>query len=113
MPLRFTLFNAVTLLIMAVTLVTGMALARRRRTPNWPFLSYLLILAYWRAFEGALHGVGVSAAVGGGLLLRLGWLRGRLQEPVRWITLAAFGYILLRGADLILGGELSYLLFRR
>ncbi|MCL6506217.1 MAG: hypothetical protein K6T59_04250 [Bryobacteraceae bacterium] len=113
MPLRFTLFNAITLLIVAVTLVTGVALARRKLTPNWPFAYYLLIVAYWKVFEGALNTLWVFAGLSCAVLLRFRVPGGRVEQVVWWGALAALAYIFLRGVDLILGGELSYLLFHR
>jgi uncharacterized membrane protein len=111
MPLRFTLFNAITLLIAAVALRTGAALARRRLRPNWLLACYLLIAAYWKAFEGALNGVWVFAGLSCAVLLRLNLPGSRGERVVWWGALAALAYVFLRGVDLILGGELSYLLF--
>lgn len=113
MPLRFTLFNAITLLIMGLTLATGVAIARGKLSSNWPLLYYLLLAAYWKVFEGALSAVWVFGGLACGLLLRFGVPTGRTQRVIGWGALAALAYILLRGADLILGGELFYLLFRR
>jgi hypothetical protein len=111
MPLRFTLFNAITLLIMAATLVTGVALARRKLTPNWPFAYYLLIVAYWKVFEGALNTFWVFAGLSCAVFLRFHVLGGRAERVLWWGALAALGYIFLRGVDLILGGELFHSLF--
>lgn len=113
MPLRFTLFNAITLLIMGLALATGVAFARRKLNSNWPFLYYLLVVAYWKVFEGALNGVWVFAGVGCGVLLRFDVPGGRAQPVIWWGALAALAYVFLRGADLIVGGELFYLLFGR
>ncbi len=113
MPLRFTLFNAITLLIAAVTLATGVALARGKLRPNWLLAYYLLIAAYWKVFEGALNGVWVVAGLSCAVLLRFNLPGGGGERAVRWGALAALAYVFLRGVDLILGGELFYLLFHR
>jgi hypothetical protein len=108
MEFRFTLFNSVTLLVMGFTLLTGIAFARNKLDRNWLFLYYPLILAYWWIFEGALNTYWVVGGLLCALLLRFSLLGGSGQRILRWPELIALTYVFLRGADLLVGGELFY-----
>ena len=111
MEFRFTLFNSVTLLVMAFTLLTAVGFARRTLNRNWPFLYYLFVLVYWKAFDGALNTGWVLLGAVCGVLLRFRLPGERAARILWWLELAALVYIFLRGADLLLGGELFYRLF--
>lgn len=111
MEFRLTLFNSITLLVMAFTLLTAIGFARRTLNRNWPFFYYVLVLAYWKAFDGALNTGWVLLGAACGVLLRFRLPGGRVAQILWWLELAALAYILLRGADLLLGGELFYRLF--
>lgn len=108
MEFRFTLFNAVTLMIMGFTVLTIIPFARNKLDRNWPFLYYLLILAYWGVFEGALNTYWVFGGLACAVLLRFRLLGGRVRQILRWLEVAALAYIFTRGLDLLLGGELLY-----
>ena len=108
MDFRLTLFNSITLLIMAVTLLTGLGFVRKKISLNWPFLYYPVILAYWKAFDGALNTWWVLTGLGCTLVLRFVRREGAFTRVVWWIEVAALAYVLLRGLDLLLGGVLFY-----
>lgn len=108
MDFRLTIFNSITLLIMAVTLLTGLGFVRGKIGRNWPFLYYPLVLAYWGVFEGALNTWWVFAGVGCALLLRLVRREGVFLKVLWWGEAAVLLYILVRGLDLLLGGRLLY-----
>ena len=108
LAMRFTLFNSITLLIMGVTLLTGAGFLRRKISRNWALLYYPLVLAYWKAFDGALNTWWVFTGIACAVLLRFIGREGALTKALWWIEAAALAYILLRGLDLLLGGVLSY-----
>ncbi len=108
MEFRFTLFNNITLLVMAFTLWTGVTYARNKLDSNWPFLYYLLVLAYWKIFEGSLNTYWVFGGLICAMLVRFKPLGGFTRNVFRWLQLAALAYIFLRGVDLLVGGELLY-----
>jgi len=108
MGFKFTLFNSITLVILGVALFTLVSFARRKLDRNWPFPFYLLILAYWKIFEGAFHAVWIFTGLACGILLRFRILPERIRRVLWWVELAALAYILLRSADLLLGGEIFY-----
>lgn len=97
--MRLTVFNSVTLFVMAVTVWMVIARFRYRVESRWFLLYYLLVLAFSRAFEYSLNTWWVCLGVAAGLVLRLapGW------TVVRAIELVFFGYVLWRGAALLLG----------
>ena len=108
MEFRFTLFNNITLLVMAFTLWTGVTYARNKLDSNWPFLYYLFVLAYWKIFEGSLNTYWIFGGLICVLPLRFELLGGRVRDIFRWLEIAALAYIFLRGVDLLVGGELLY-----
>jgi len=97
MPFRFTLFNSITLLVMAATLWTAYARWRFRPESNWFALYYLLILGFWFGFDGSLNTWWVLAGVAAGVLLRAKWI-----GPPRLLELAFFLYVLWRCLGLLL-----------
>ena len=72
------------------------------------FPAFLHILAYWWIFEGALNTYWVVGGLLCALLLRFSLLGGSGQRILRWPELIALTYVFLRGADLLVGGELFY-----
>jgi hypothetical protein len=101
MYFRFTLFNSITLLILGFTLWTAVTYASNKLDRNWPFLYYLLVLAYWRIFEGALNTYWVFGGLICALLVRFEPLGGFTRNVFRWLELVALAYIFLRGVDLL------------
>jgi hypothetical protein len=103
MYFRFTLFNNLTLALMALTIGTAIARFTARQESNWPLVYYLLLVAYWKAFQGGLNGYWVLAGVACGLLLRYEFLGGIPLKIVRAAELAVFAYMLWRCVGLLLG----------
>lgn len=95
---RFTLFNALTLLVMGLTLAVAVQRFTARHTSNWPLAYYAAVLGYTFAFDGGLHPAWVLAGLACALLIRSGyfWKHARALEAV------VFGYILWRCLGLIL-----------
>ncbi len=100
--MRLTLFNSITLFIMAATLWMAWARFRFRLGGAWFALYYLLILGFWVGFDGSLNTWWVGFGVAAALLLRSGVVRGTFRRGVRAAELAFFGYVLWRGLGLLL-----------
>jgi hypothetical protein len=96
MDFQFTLFNSITLFIMAATLWTAYARFRFRPESNWFALYYLVICGYWMGFDGSLNTWWVVGGVACAVLLRAKWTPARVAE------LVFFGYVLWRGVGLLL-----------
>lgn len=103
MYFRFTLFNNLTLALMALTIWMAVARFTMRQESNWPLVYYFLLAVYWKAFEGGLNGYWVLAGVACGLLLRFEFLGGPVLKMVRGAELAVFAYVLWRSTGLLLG----------
>jgi len=102
MYFRFTMFNDLTLGLMALTIWVAVARFTARTESNWPLAYYALLVAYWKVFEGGLNGYWVLAGVACGLLLRFEFLGSIPLKIVRGAELAVFAYVLWRCAGLIL-----------
>jgi hypothetical protein len=102
MEFKFTLFNSITLLVMAVTAWMTFARFRFRLDSNWLPLYYLLILGFWAGFDGSLNTWWVVAGVAAAVLLRSRKIRAPLLNGVRGLELGFFGYVLWRGVGLLL-----------
>ncbi len=96
---RFTLFNDLTLVLMALTIWVGVARFAARLESNWFLIYYALLVAYWKVFEGSLNTYWVLAGVACGLLLRFEFLGGPVLKAVRAVELVVFGvhFVALRG----------------
>jgi hypothetical protein len=102
MPFRFTLFNSITLLVMAATAWTAYARWRFRVDSNWFALYYLLILGFWMGFDGSLNTWWTMAGVAGAILLRANPRCGAVRNGARVLELAFFVYAMGRGLGLLL-----------
>ena len=108
MGFKLSLFDQITLIILGVTLLTAISFARRKLDRNWPFLYFLLILVYWKIFEGALNTAWVGIGIAAGILLRFRFPGERIHRILWWLELAVLSYIAVRCVDLLLGGELLH-----
>jgi hypothetical protein len=102
MYFRFTLFNTLTLLVMAATLVMVWVRLRFSLEKTWPLGYYLIVIAYAEAFAGSLSPYWVFAGVVIGLFLRFEFMGGAVLKGMRLAELIFFGYVLLRGLQLLL-----------
>jgi len=102
MYFRFTLFNSLTLAVIALTI--GMIYVRFRYAldATWPLLYYVLLIAYSESFRGSLSPHWLFAGVVGGLLLRFEFMGGIVAKGVRGVELAVFGYVIWRCLQLLL-----------
>ncbi len=102
MYFRFTLFNTLTLALMALTMVMVWVRLRFSLEKTWPLTYYVLVVAYAEGFPGSLSPYWVFAGVVVGLLLRFEFMGGVVLKGVRAAEFAVFGYVLVRSVQLLL-----------
>ncbi|HWB95489.1 MAG TPA: hypothetical protein VG672_02270 [Bryobacteraceae bacterium] len=95
---RFTLFNDLTLLLMAVTISMAVLRLRRRTGSRWPLGYYAVLLGYTFGFQGGLNPYAVVVTAAAGLLPQF----HLDHKAARGVELAGFAYILWRALGLIL-----------
>ncbi|MFB3826997.1 MAG: hypothetical protein ACE15B_09515 [Bryobacteraceae bacterium] len=95
---RFTLFNGLTLFVMALTVATALARLARRRGSNWPLAYYALLLAFALGFPYSLN----PYVIGAGAALALAIRFGRPAAPVRVAEYGVLAYVMARSVALLL-----------
>jgi hypothetical protein len=93
---RFTPFNNITLLMMALTAATATARWRGRPRSNWPLLYYALVSAYTFGFDGSYSRIWLAFGALCGASIRFG------AAPARWAECLFFIYVLWRSVGLLL-----------
>ena len=102
MYFRFTLFNVITLCVMAATVVMAIKRFQLRLDTNWPLLYYAILVTYSRGFQYSLNEYWLFTGVACGLFLRFEFLGGIFEKAIRAVELAVFAYVLWRCLGLIL-----------
>ncbi len=102
MYFRFTLFNSLTLLVMAASAAMVWIRLRTSIEKTWPLAYYLILIAYSEAFPGSLSRYAVFLGVVCGLLLRFEFMGGLVLKAVRVAEFGVFAYVLVRGTQLLL-----------
>jgi hypothetical protein len=102
MYFQITLFNVITLFLMAATLVVMAKRLTAAADSNWPLAYYGLLLTYWRGYMYTLDNYWVIGGVLCGLLLRFEFLGGAIEKIIRALELLVFGYIVWSCGRLIL-----------
>jgi hypothetical protein len=102
MYFRFTLFNTLTLVLMAATAAMIWIRLRVSVEKTWPLVYYVILVAYSEGFPGSLSPYAVFAGVVSGLLLRFEFMGGVVLKGVRLVEFAVFGYVLFRAVQLLL-----------
>ncbi len=102
MYFRFTLFNTLTLVLMFATMAMAWVRLRFSVEKTWPLIYYLMLIAYSEGFPGSLSSSWVFAGVVLGLLLRFEFMGGAVLKGARVAEFVVFGYVLLRGLQLLL-----------
>ena len=102
MYLRFTLFNAITLLIAALTVFTIVQRLRTSRASNWALIYFALLLVYAQVFRYSLNWYGILAGIACALLLRFEVPGAKAEKALRAAEFAVLCYVLVRCAGLIL-----------
>jgi hypothetical protein len=94
----FTLFNAITAFVLALTVMLMWRRVRGAPAANWPLVCYAVMVAYTICFSGGLNPYWVAAGVACGLAIRLGFHPSRL----RWAEAIPLGYVAWRCLALLL-----------
>jgi len=94
----FTLFNAITVFVMALSLLLVCQRFRGALTANWPLVCYAFISAYTLGFSGGLNRYWVAAGAGCGVAIRAGFH----PRQVRWVEAIPLGYVAWRCVELLL-----------
>lgn len=102
MYFRFTLFNSLTLFVMALTIGMFYARFRCRLESTWPLFYYVVVVGFWLAFGGALAAPWVIGGLACGVLLRFEFMGGFVLKGVRVLEMIFFGYVLWRCLALLL-----------
>lgn len=95
---RFTLFNGITLFIIAATVGVAALRAAGRAGSKWPLAFYPVLLAYAIGFPYSVN----PWVAGAGLLLTLMVRFGVLARPARLAEFAVLAYVLWRGLSLLM-----------
>jgi hypothetical protein len=95
----FTLFNAVTLLILALTLLLAWRRLRGSTRANWPLLYYAAVVGYAIGFSGGLNRYWVAVSVACGVAVRCGFYASRMRFaeliPLTYIAWRSLGLLLM------------------
>jgi len=102
MYFQITLFNVVTLFLIAATLVVTVKRLTASADSNWPLAYYGLLLTYWRGYMYTLDNYWVIGGVLCGLVLRFEFLGGAIEKIIRALELLVFGYVVWSGVRLVL-----------
>jgi hypothetical protein len=102
MYFQITLFNVVTLFLIAATLVVTVKRLTASSDCNWPLAYYGLLLTYWRGYMYTLDNYWVIGGVVCGLVLRFEFLGGAIEKIIRALELLVFGYVVWSGVRLVL-----------
>jgi hypothetical protein len=102
MYFEITLFNVVTLMLMAATVLVAARRFTTRVDSNWPLTYYGVLLAYWRGYSYTLDTYRVLGGVLCGLILRFEFLGGAVERLIRAFEFLVFGYVILCCVKLIL-----------
>jgi hypothetical protein len=96
---RFTLFNTLTLLVMALTVAMAVVRARTRPEAAWPSLYYAAVAAYALAFRYSLNLWLLAAGILAAALLRFA---PRVRPYARVAEFAVLAYVFIRSAALLM-----------
>ena len=102
MYFQITLFNIVTLSLMAATLLVAARRYAASAESNWPLAYYGVLIAYWRGYSYTLDTYWVMGGLLCGLLLRFEFLGGAVEKLIRALEALVFAYVIWRCVKLIL-----------
>jgi dolichyl-phosphate-mannose--protein O-mannosyl transferase len=96
---RFTLFNDLTLLILALTLAMAVVRAKAPPTANWPLTYYAVLLGFALGFPYSFNLWAVVGGIVSALLVRLA---PQARPAARIAEFAALAYVFGRSVALLL-----------
>lgn len=102
MYFQITLFNIVTLFLMAATLIMVVKRFSLRVDSNLPLTYYGLLVAYWRGNAYTLDNYWVLGGLLCGLLLRFEFLGGAVEKLIRVLEQLVLVYVVVRCVKLVL-----------
>jgi hypothetical protein len=102
MYFQITLFNVITLMLMAATVLVAARRFGARVDSNWPLAYYGVLVAYWRGYAYTLDTYWVLGGLLCGLILRFEFLGGAVEKLIRALEILVFGYVIFCGVKLIL-----------
>ncbi|HWQ57216.1 MAG TPA: hypothetical protein VN442_26255 [Bryobacteraceae bacterium] len=95
---RFTLFNNLTMFVMATTLGMVLARAKTRTAATWPMFYWLIVVGFALAFKYSLSLYLVAAGVLLAMLVRF----TRRPQPARIAEFGVLAYVFTRCLELLL-----------
>lgn len=95
---RFTLFNGITIFIMAATLGVAALRAAGRAGSKWPLAYYPVLLAYAAGFPYGVNLLWAAAGLALSLMVRF----GVFAWAARLAELVVLAYVFLRGLALLM-----------
>lgn len=93
-----TLFNGITVLVLALALLLVWRRVRGSLAANWPLACYAVIASYTIGFSGGLNPYWVAAGAACAVAIRLGFY----PRQVRWVEAIPLGYVAWRCLGLLL-----------
>ena len=100
--MELSVFNVLTLILMALTIWLGVSRFTAGLDSNWAMVYYVLLVAHLKAFDGGLNPYWVYVGVVAGLLLRFEFMGGAVLKVVWGMELAAMTYYVWRFVSLIM-----------
>lgn len=94
----FTLFNGMTVLVLALTLLLVWRRFKGAPDANWPLAGYAVMGGFTAGFSGGLNPYWVTAGVACGVAIRLGFH----PRQMRWLEAIPLGYVTWRCLGLLL-----------
>jgi hypothetical protein len=94
----FTLFNGITVFVLALVPILIWGRFRGPLAANWPLVCYAIIAGYAAGFSGGLNRYWVAAGVACAVAIRVGFY----ARQVRWVEAIPLGYVAWRCVGLLL-----------
>ncbi|HET8549413.1 MAG TPA: hypothetical protein VFL57_15480 [Bryobacteraceae bacterium] len=104
MVFRATNFTVIILLLLAFTVFMMGVRNRKPLENNWPLVYWVLMLSFtYVRPEETFNLVIVGAGLAAGLMLRFEFMNSFFIKTVKYIEMAIWCYVLVRGADIVIG----------
>jgi hypothetical protein len=104
MVFRATNFSVIILLLLAFTVFMMGVRQRKPLENNWPLIYWMLMLTFtYVRQEETFNILVVGAGLTAGLMLRFEFMNTPFTKTMKYIEMAIWCYVLLRGADIVVG----------